>query len=759
MKATAVVCLLVLFAFPAFAQRAGPFIINSSTSPCATIGIASDRSSTVTIDVSGTFSATLQPSVAMAGQAAHNVQVTPTTSQTPQSTITAAGGFQALQISGWELFQVCVTSYVSGTATIYLSISTGTVGQLGGGGSGGGDTITSPNSTLAVGGSAAATTLDVNGSAGKIMAGATPALTATPTLGLSGTTGSLTVVNTNGTTSNAITENTTGLTLGTITSGTWNGSLISSVFGGTGVNNGSATITLGSASLNFATLGTGIVKNTTTTGALTDAASADVYGLFTSCTGSSGLFLKDGGTCAAPAGAGTVTVVGAGTLTNTALVTGGGTQSLQTPSATSTLDTSGNLAVAAGGSLGSADTGTPKLTFATNKMTANQPLVLGTASNQLVTGLTTNLTTSTYPASTGAITLTFPNTSELMVGANSDTTTTHVAHATAVGGIANFAAIAAGDLPTTLTSGTAITNAALITPTLGTPASGTLTNTSGLKESGLVGAGAAATLTEAGAGDVVTRAGVETGNLTSAYVIENTNSTNNNTSIGLIAGAAGTSTGGIGELVFDVSGTGDIVRWYSGGSVAAGVYTVGTLQGNLSATGALTVKSIPSAGAIGGTTPAAATFTTGTFNTSITCTAATCLGSATATTQAAKTNNTTVATTAYVDRPTGLTTGTSITLAAPRQYFVCTSTCTITMPVPAAGDEFCVQNNVAVSTVITFAAIGSSSFYGKTDQSAYGTSGTGTLVSGGAAGDKMCLLGIDATHYNVASFSGTWTAS
>lgn len=345
MKLARIASLIFLMAVPAFAQRAGPFIINSSTSSCAQISIASDRSSTVTIDVSGTFSATLQPSVAMAGQAAHNVQVTPTTSQTPQSTITAAGGFQALQISGWELFQVCVTSYVSGTATIYLSISTGTVGQLGGGGSGG-NTITSPNSTLAVGGSAAATTLDLNGSAGKIMAGATPALTATPTIGLSGTTGSLTVVNTNGTTSNAITENTTGLTLGTITSGTWNGSLISSAFGGTGVNNGSATITLGSASLNFATLGTGIVKNTTTTGALTDAASADVYGLFTSCTGSSGLFLKDGGTCAAPGGSGTVTVVAAGSLTSTAFVTGGGLQALQTPSATSTLSAGGNASFA-----------------------------------------------------------------------------------------------------------------------------------------------------------------------------------------------------------------------------------------------------------------------------------------------------------------------------------------------------------------------------------------------------------------------------
>lgn len=43
-----------------------------------------------------------------------------------------------------------------------------------------------------------------------------------------------------------------------------------------------------------------------------------------------------------PAGGGTVTVVGAGALTSTAFVTGGGTTTLQTPSTTSTLDSSGN---------------------------------------------------------------------------------------------------------------------------------------------------------------------------------------------------------------------------------------------------------------------------------------------------------------------------------------------------------------------------------------------------------------------------------
>lgn len=56
---------------------------------------------------------------------------------------------------------------------------------------GGGDTITSPNGTLNVGGTSTATTLDVKGAAGKILAGATPALTFTPTLGISGTAGTL----------------------------------------------------------------------------------------------------------------------------------------------------------------------------------------------------------------------------------------------------------------------------------------------------------------------------------------------------------------------------------------------------------------------------------------------------------------------------------------------------------------------------------------------------------------------------------------
>ena len=203
----------------------------------------------------------------------------------------------------------------------------------------------------------------------------------------------------------------------------------------------------------------------------------------TAFTGTNG-HLVSFGAANTPADSGVVAanvVTAAGTLTSTALMTGAGTKTSQTPSTTSTLDGSGNLAVAAGGSLGSADTGTPKFTFATNKATFNQQLVLGTASNQLVTGTTTNLTTLTFPASSGAATLTFPNTTELMVGANSDTTTTHILHATAVAGVGAFSALACGDLPaltgdTTTTAGSCATTTAKINSTSVTGTNGNVTS-------------------------------------------------------------------------------------------------------------------------------------------------------------------------------------------------------------------------------------------------------------------------------------------
>lgn len=106
---------------PIFAQsRSGPFTINSSSSPCASINVLGQA--TVGIQVTGTFSATLQPEVSVQGQKPQNTQVTPSTSSTGQATITAAGTYVS-GVGGYDTFLVCVSSYASGTATIYLNAS------------------------------------------------------------------------------------------------------------------------------------------------------------------------------------------------------------------------------------------------------------------------------------------------------------------------------------------------------------------------------------------------------------------------------------------------------------------------------------------------------------------------------------------------------------------------------------------------------------------------------------------------------------
>lgn len=111
-----------------------------------------------------------------------------------------------------------------------------------------------------------------------------------------------------------------------------------------------------------------------------------------------------------------------------------------------------------------------------------------------------------------------------------------------------------------------------------------------------------------------------------------------------------------------------------------------------------------------------------------------------------------------------LHTGTSHTFSGNNDYFICTGACTITVPAPsisATGTtvQYCVANDDNVTTVITLAAIGSSARYENTARTAYGTAGTGTMVSGGAAADKICIVARDSTHYLTLTSQGTWTAS
>lgn len=92
---------------------------------------------------------------------------------------------------------------------------------------------------------------------------------------------------------------------------------------------------------------------------------------------------------------------------------------------------------------------------------------------------------------------------------------------------------------------------------------------------------------------------------------------------------------------------------------------------------------------------------------------------------------------------------------------ICTTTCSVPVPVPVAGYQICVKNIAGGSTVITLSALGSSASYPKSDDSGYGTAGTGTMVSSAAAGNKVCLIGRDSTHYELGAVnaSANWTVN
>ena len=177
--------LLLCVSVHAFGQtRAGPKNI-AANSTCLSVGVNSGVSSSVLITVSGTWSATLQPEIISHSQPASNVQATPTTSTTAQSTITANGSYWAVT-AGADTFQVCTTAYVSGTAVVTLTVSSGVASNSLGGG-GGGSGVSSLSVTVPTGLNVTPGTLNSPGTfaftwSGTIPAAQIPAPTAT-TLG------------------------------------------------------------------------------------------------------------------------------------------------------------------------------------------------------------------------------------------------------------------------------------------------------------------------------------------------------------------------------------------------------------------------------------------------------------------------------------------------------------------------------------------------------------------------------------------------
>jgi hypothetical protein len=100
---------------------------------------------------------------------------------------------------------------------------------------------------------------------------------------------------------------------------------------------------------------------------------------------------------------------------------------------------------------------------------------------------------------------------------------------------------------------------------------------------------------------------------------------------------------------------------------------------------------------------------------------------------------------------------TTHTMTAPREYFLCSTatTCSVTLPVPAAGYEFCIRSDNNVSTAITLAAI-TNVYYEKTDRTGWGTV-SHSIASTAAVTNQICVVGYDATHYAIMSSVGTWT--
>lgn len=175
MKLARIVALLLIGASPPlFAQSLAKTFTLNAANQCAPIG--TNNLPTVGIDVSGTFSLTLTPYVSINGQTKRASQAVPSSSSTPQATITTAGGYTDPFVGGYDNFLLCVTSYASGSVTVWLNPSPAlNASLLGGSGGAVSSVFTRTGAVTAQTGDY--TVAQVTGAAPL----ASPALTGTPT--------------------------------------------------------------------------------------------------------------------------------------------------------------------------------------------------------------------------------------------------------------------------------------------------------------------------------------------------------------------------------------------------------------------------------------------------------------------------------------------------------------------------------------------------------------------------------------------------
>jgi hypothetical protein len=78
-----------------------------------------------------------------------------------------------------------------------------------------------------------------------------------------------------------------------------------------------------------------------------------------------------------------------------------------------------------------------------------------------------------------------------------------------------------------------------------------------------------------------------------------------------------------------------------------------------------------------------------------------------------------------------------------------------TLPTAAAGLQYCVKNYTGISRAIKIVPSATGQYIDV--DGTLTTNTTGYVISGGAAGDGACVVGVDSTHWVFYSQKGTWT--
>ena len=93
--------------------------------------------------------------------------------------------------------------------------------------------------------------------------------------------------------------------------------------------------------------------------------------------------------------------------------------------------------------------------------------------------------------------------------------------------------------------------------------------------------------------------------------------------------------------------------------------------------------------------------------------------------------------------------------------YVASGTNNFIVPTPSSsgGNQYCFKQATGATNVISVAPVAASGvMIEKTDGTAY-CSANQKVTSGGAATDKLCLAALDATHYDVFSYTGSWSCA